>query len=490
MKKRNLATAMAAAVAVTGVVPAMASANEVVANNVKTIDVAKAEGKKVTTGKTYTEVYNTNFTDTTKDDTIKNGFEVLATTNGTIGDTTDKCTAEITVAVKDSTLTKKEITDAKKDLEDTVLFIEQQLKLTYKNSKGEVKNVYSLKDDEGIVDILGNTSRTIKLEVAEDAEGKGYTNYEFKFVNLKVEDKIQKPNAFGNLEINLINKKALKPITFEREVARLNKVAYELKLAGDKIKVTTNEANNGNDLVLTVLLNDEEKTELGTITLVDYKIFKSINHEGFVDLSEIKDLNELDLPELSWAKDAIVNALVEGKLTGDERGFRAKDSVTRAEFAKMLVELSGLSVKEDAEAEFSDINEADWFYGYVATLADMGIVSGDGNGTFRPQDAITRQEVAVMIASMKTVAVNGKHSKVDGFDAATGTAIDTKTMFKDDASIALWADAAVKYLEDTNISTGDENKNFNPENNITRAESVVMINRAATVNFTATNEVK
>ena len=161
-------------------------------------------------------------------------------------------------------------------------------------------------------------------------------------------------------------------------------------------------------------------------------------------------------------------------------------NVTRAEFARMLVQLRGESVKEaDLKENFSDVKPSDWFYKDVATLASLGIVKGDGNGTFRPDDTITRQEAAVMIAK----AINGGKD-VDKFDATTGKAIDTETTFTDDEAIAIWADGAVNALKENGVINGyNEGKNkfsFKPENKITRAESIVMLNNS--INKTVSEE--
>lgn len=501
MKKRNVATAMAAAMAFGGVAPVVANANEpqsrAIVDSGKTIDVALTEGKKVTTGRTYETVYNINSTLSTKDDTMKEGLEVLFTT-GVIGKDLDTTTAEFLIAeemtkaeldkkveVDGETKTNREIVEAAKaDLEDTIAYIKSQLALTYKNKEGKESKVYKLEKKEITTNAVAEGTKVeVTLKPAADAPTV-YQEYKVTFANIALEAAKPVP-TFGVETLDLAVKS---------DVTTLNKWVYELKNASDIAVKQEEELVKEGGKVKSITLNllvsrKSDGAELGTIKLENFDKFKESKFEGFVDLAEMKDLAELDLPELSYAKDAIMDALVTGKLQGDERGFRPKDSITRAEFAKMLVELANVPVKEDAKVNFADVNKDDWFYGYVAGLSDLGIVEGDERG-FRPNDAITRQEAAVMIAAMKTNKVNGKHSKVDAFDSVTGKAIDTKTTFKDDASIELWADGAVKYLQDNKISTGDENKNFNPANNITRAESVVMINRAAGVTVVAAPETK
>lgn len=82
-------------------------------------------------------------------------------------------------------------------------------------------------------------------------------------------------------------------------------------------------------------------------------------------------------------------------MEGDPDGtFRPDDDVTRAEMAKMMVVLLG---EEQGEAtDFTDCQEH-WAVGYIATAVETGLVAGNGDGTFRPEDTVTGAEAAKMV---------------------------------------------------------------------------------------------
>ncbi|MFI3313526.1 MAG: S-layer homology domain-containing protein, partial [Eubacteriales bacterium] len=82
-------------------------------------------------------------------------------------------------------------------------------------------------------------------------------------------------------------------------------------------------------------------------------------------------------------------------MVGDEAGtFRPNDNVTRAEMAKMVVVLVG----ETAEGAslFTDCQDS-WANGYIATAVEAGFVAGDGDSTFRPQGTVTGLEAGKML---------------------------------------------------------------------------------------------
>lgn len=470
MKKKNLATAMAAAMMFGGVAPVVAHADngeQVVkpVENGTTVDVAKTNGRELAKEvKTYTQVYNTQFTDTTSDDKLKDEYEVLYT-QGTVGDKTPNDDVKILVTTK---MESDEGVQAEKaKLEDTKDYIDNMI----------TKGYYTKSEKSGLVDptdLTKGTQNVVTLNPTEVGKKAGRTEvlkYTFKNVPVEAEKEVVINIDFPTSPLN---------VTTPKGVAKLNKLAYQLEQ--NKANIIVDQVEQGNDLQLNVYKKDKDGKkgdQLGQATLRDFKAFKASDYKGYVNVAAIKDLNSLEQSELSWAKPAVMDALYNGQLKGyEDNTLKLNGNVTRAEFARMLVQLRGESVKEaDLKENFSDVNPSDWFYKDVATLASLGIVKGDGNGTFRPDDTITRQEAAVMIAK----AINGGKD-VDQFYSNTGKPKDTKTDFKDDTSIAVWADGAVNTLSKESakdakdkVINGYEDNTFRPENNITRAESIVML---------------
>jgi hypothetical protein len=174
-----------------------------------------------------------------------------------------------------------------------------------------------------------------------------------------------------------------------------------------------------------------------------------------------------DVPEYHWAHGNITFLAQSGIVGGYEDGtFQPAKNVTRAEFTKMLVAAVGLTVENPAMARFSDVPTTLWSFGYIEAAAKAGLVTGDTTGTFRPNDNITRQEMAAIL-----VRAMGKG------DAGTTNA-NLATTFSDDSSIATWARGfVVAAVQDGLVGGYSEDNTFRPAQNATRAESSAMISR-------------
>ena len=105
-----------------------------------------------------------------------------------------------------------------------------------------------------------------------------------------------------------------------------------------------------------------------------------------------------DVPADAWYADAVNTLASLGMVDGYPDGtFRPNASITRAEFC--VIALAFAYTPEDFECDFSDVRTADWFYDYVAQATSYAWISGS-DGAFRPNDAITRAEVSVIVNNM------------------------------------------------------------------------------------------
>jgi len=165
-----------------------------------------------------------------------------------------------------------------------------------------------------------------------------------------------------------------------------------------------------------------------------------------------------------WAKNDIelmaAKHIVLGK---DEANFAPEDKLTRAEFAATLVRALGLDLVKYSNS-FSDVSSDKWYAGAVQTASIKGLIKGDGV-TFRPEDAITREEMtALMIRAYKLAA--GK-SPVAG----------DISKFQDKEQISSWAQEDVKAAYGMGLIKGTGNDKFSPEANATRAEAAAIVKR-------------
>ncbi|NLK34818.1 MAG: hypothetical protein GX301_05140, partial [Gracilibacteraceae bacterium] len=106
-----------------------------------------------------------------------------------------------------------------------------------------------------------------------------------------------------------------------------------------------------------------------------------------------------DIPDwaLSHVKAAYANGWVNGRLVGDKRLFGPSEQITREEACAILGRMLGDGIKPKG-VYFTDRNQvAKYAINYLDILADMGVLSGYGDDTFRPKNLITREEAAAMV---------------------------------------------------------------------------------------------
>lgn len=169
-----------------------------------------------------------------------------------------------------------------------------------------------------------------------------------------------------------------------------------------------------------------------------------------------------DMRRTPWANDA-VNYLVERKVIsgyGDDT-FRPENNITRAEFVTLAIK-AFYGDSEMMDCDFDDVDKNAWFYPYVAAANNLGLVQGIGDNQFAPNANIVRQDMAVIIKNIldKTGCTSG----------AAGA-----EPFGDENDIRSYALDAVNTLKAEKIVNGDQNNNFNPLANTTRAEAAVII---------------
>jgi len=170
-----------------------------------------------------------------------------------------------------------------------------------------------------------------------------------------------------------------------------------------------------------------------------------------------------------WAQAEVYDLASRLVINGVGQGRFAPDQpVTRAEFAAILVRALGLPEEEDAVGN-SDVNPDDWFAGAVAAARQYGIVSGYADGTFRPNQSITRQEAMVMVARALKLAGLETDLPDETAEAALGS-------FADGETAAQWAKSAVAAAVEHGLIKG-YNGELRLSAQITRAETAVIVHR-------------
>lgn len=166
-----------------------------------------------------------------------------------------------------------------------------------------------------------------------------------------------------------------------------------------------------------------------------------------------------------WAKSAIEFVLARDLFKGvDEGQFSPNTNMTRG----MLVTIFGRLHDVDATSisTLGDVSADAYYSPYVAWAANNGIVSGFGNNSFLPNKAITRQELATILANYTKYAEIDKISKP----------MSVKP-FADNEDISSWAIDAVKSVQRLGILEGNTTNRFEPQGTATRAEVSLVIKR-------------
>ncbi len=169
-----------------------------------------------------------------------------------------------------------------------------------------------------------------------------------------------------------------------------------------------------------------------------------------------------DVPAHHWAKNDIELLVKKGILSGRGNGTFAPDEIiTRAEFLKLIA--SALPIKAvEMAAELDDVAEGDWYYSYVKLATSAGIAKGDGR-SFRPNDAISREDAAVMLYR----ALNNLNIELaQGENSAS-----------DSAEISPYAIDSVNAMYAAGYINGMDGDRFMPKGNLTRAQAAAIIAR-------------
>ncbi len=148
-----------------------------------------------------------------------------------------------------------------------------------------------------------------------------------------------------------------------------------------------------------------------------------------------------------------------------ETGFEPDSTMTRAEFATIIVRGLGLPAKSNSK--FTDVTSGDWFCDYVNTACFYGIVNGVSDTEFNPHGTITREQSAVMIA--RAAKLCGNDTAVEVFAAR-----DILAGFTDYVKASDWALSSLAFCYDEAILS-DEVIEIKPKEAVTRAEIAQML---------------
>ncbi|WP_439022838.1 NEAT domain-containing leucine-rich repeat protein [Bacillus thuringiensis] len=183
-----------------------------------------------------------------------------------------------------------------------------------------------------------------------------------------------------------------------------------------------------------------------------------VNQKVFEEVIEFKDV-----PKGHWSEKAINHLAKEKIFAGYGNGqFGFGDNITRGQVAVLIQKYLKLEQNVEQKTKFTD-TKGNMYEGAIEAVAQAGIMTGDGNGKFRPDGVLTRYEMSVVL--QKVFQLKGNGNTVESF----------KDVPKDH-----WAEGYVKALADNNISKGDGKGNFLGDDFVKREEYAQFLYNAIT----------
>lgn len=175
-----------------------------------------------------------------------------------------------------------------------------------------------------------------------------------------------------------------------------------------------------------------------------------------------------DLDSVEWAKKSIKALADKGIINGKSKTeFAPNNNVTREEFAKLMSAAANIYNK-DASVEFDDVKRDSWYYNYVASLAEKGLINGMTDKLFGSGSYITREDMAVLVYRLCL------YKGIPDMDL-------NQNKFSDKYMISSYASDAVNFAAGYEIMNGMGDGTFMPKGYTTRAQAAVVIDKLISV---------
>ena len=189
-----------------------------------------------------------------------------------------------------------------------------------------------------------------------------------------------------------------------------------------------------------------------------YAIVIDTHSHAAVDVSDLF----IDIARDAWYKDAIQYAYDQGLMTGTSATtFEPEATTTRAMIVSILARLEGVTTAQ--AAGFADVDDNDWYATAVNWAANVGVVNGYEDNTFRPNTAITREQLAAILMN---------YSAYKGEDVSNRADL---TSYTDQPST--WAEEAMQWAVAEGLISGVTADTLQPQGAATRAQVAAILQR-------------
>jgi hypothetical protein len=228
----------------------------------------------------------------------------------------------------------------------------------------------------------------------------------------------------------------------------------------NKVKVNVIEKNTKPPVKPVVdMFNSDIVNEKDLIQFIESKVAEAKKSNTKIELSDTKG---------HWAEKTIGKFVRLKVIDGYEDGtFQPDGKITRAEFAAMIERVFNIGSSANHSLALNDI-DSHWAKDVIENLASAGVIAGYEDGTFRPDQTISREEMVVILSRVVNL------SKLDK-DASKGNLTDL-------ADASSYAMNQIKEAAEAGIINGKEDGIFDPHGNSTRSEALTVILNALNLN--------
>jgi hypothetical protein len=182
-------------------------------------------------------------------------------------------------------------------------------------------------------------------------------------------------------------------------------------------------------------------------------IFLFLSLQGYVK-ADSSSFHDL---EGHWARDAVEELHLKGILAGYPDGtFRPDDTISRAQLVTALTKI--YPVTKVKAMSYNDVQEGEWYYDAVLQANASGYITGYKDGSFQPNRVITRQELAVILQSILKLPESRSYIH-----------------YADAEHLPTWSRGAVGAVTNQGLMTGYTDNTFQPYREMTRGEAAAVL---------------
>ncbi len=205
-------------------------------------------------------------------------------------------------------------------------------------------------------------------------------------------------------------------------------------------------------------------TSVGAVSSYTFEDVQSKHTIEAVFSKDIVTLPFTDVSEGDWFCDPVCFVLENGLMTGtSDTTFEPNTSLSRAMLVAVLHRLEGSPAASGSD--FTDVADGDWYAQAVNWAASVGVVNGFDDGTFQPNTAITREQLAAILRN---------YAQYKGMDVNVSGDLSTYT---DADSVSDWAKESVEWVVGSGLIGGYEDSTLRPQGTTTRAEVASVLQR-------------